>query len=190
MTDISDSLIIYISNNCGASWTRIYANSEDGSGNFATHEPVTDGSFWPMETSDWCMSGYGNGCITIDISAWAGSSDVQFAFETWSAYGNPLFIDNVAVSQLVGQKENSAQNGQLTVYPNPANNEFNIVLPNNDVYTEVQVLNQLGQLVFQSTINSGVNQLKIRTDENWNSGVYYLKVSGNENTLTKKILKY
>ncbi|HEY9113148.1 MAG TPA: PKD domain-containing protein [Bacteroidales bacterium] len=190
MSDISDSLIIYISNNCGSSWTRIYANSEDGSGNFATHEPVPNGTFWPMEPSDWCISGYGASCITLDISAWAGSSDVQIAFETWSAYGNPVFIDNVAVSQLVGQNENAANDDQLSVYPNPGNKVFNVILPSTDVYTEVQVLNQLGQIIYQSNINSGNKQLKITTDENWKSGVYYLKVIGDENTLTKKILKY
>lgn len=190
MTSISDSLIVYISNNCGTSWTRIFANAENGTGNFATHEPVPDGTFWPMLPSDWCISGYGASCITLDISAWAGSSDVQIAFETWSAYGNPLFIDNVAVSQLVGQNESWANDNQVIVFPNPGKSEFNILLPENKVFTEVQVLNQVGQVIYQTSINVGKNQFVITTDKNWRSGVYYLKISGSEKTITKKIIKY
>lgn len=191
MIEISDSLNIFISNDCGATWSKIYSNSEDGSGNFATHEPVPDGTFWPMVSSDWCISGdYGASCVTLDISAWAGSSNVQIAFETWSGYGNPVFIDNVAVSQTVGQNENASINELLQVYPNPGNNVFNIVLPAIDAYNEIQVLNQLGQVVYRSDIATGTNQIKIYTDKNWKSGVYYLKVFGTENTLTKKILKY
>ena len=40
----TDSLIIYISADCGETWTRIFADGENGSGNFATHELTED--FW------------------------------------------------------------------------------------------------------------------------------------------------
>jgi len=51
----TDSLIVYISDDCGETWTRIFEGGEDGSGNFATHEMISD--FWPEVQSDWCISG-------------------------------------------------------------------------------------------------------------------------------------
>jgi len=84
-TDIigyTDSLLVYISDDCGDSWTRIFSGGEDGSGNLATHQP-TNYDFFPEIASDWCMEGWGAPCINLDISQWAGNSNIQIAFETY-----------------------------------------------------------------------------------------------------------
>jgi len=94
----SDSLIIYISADCGETWERIFANGDDGSGNFATH-PLTTNGFVPTSENDWCGSGYGSECNTIDISNWIGNIGVKIAFESYSFFGNPLYIDNVGLME-------------------------------------------------------------------------------------------
>ena len=53
-----DSLVIYISIDCGNTWTKIYENGPDGSGIFAT-APNNAYFFEPASGEDWCGAGYG-----------------------------------------------------------------------------------------------------------------------------------
>jgi M6 family metalloprotease-like protein len=100
----SDSLNILYSLDCGETWTALARYGENGSGNFATHMP-TQQVFWPQTASDWCGSGFGAPCQTISLNQLAGQLSVRLAFETVSYFGNPLFIDNVVVSQFVSTPE-------------------------------------------------------------------------------------
>ena len=92
-----DSLIIYITSNCGNSWTRIFQASENGSGNFVTHPNMTD-EFFPTVSNDWCDGSYGSACNTIDLSQWAGNKNIRIKFESYNYYGNDLYIDNILVA--------------------------------------------------------------------------------------------
>jgi PKD repeat protein len=92
-----DSLIIYITADCGNSWTRIFQASENGSGNFATHPLMTD-EFFPTVTDDWCGGSFGSGCYTLDLSPWAGNKNIRLKFESYNYYGNDLYIDNIHIA--------------------------------------------------------------------------------------------
>jgi len=185
--DYTDSLLVYISDDCGDTWTRIYSGGEDGTGNFATHEP-TGYDFFPEVVSDWCMQGWGAPCITLDISEWAGNADVQVAFETYSYFGNPIFIDNVSVTQTVGQSEISLNKQEIRVYPNPTNGSFTIVLPINSMYNNLSVTNHLGQVIYNQNITESENRIKIDESSTWNSGVYFVRLNGDIGSNTKKII--
>lgn len=185
--DFTDSLLVYISDDCGDTWTRIYSGGEDGTGNFATHEP-TDYDFFPEVASDWCMTGWGAPCIILDISQWAGSADVQVAFETYSYFGNPIFIDNVAVTQLVGEAEINLNKNQVRVYPNPSDGSFTIVLPTENSYNNIMVINQLGQVVYNQDVSETNNQLLIDEAAEWNPGVYTIRLGGEAGVDTRKII--
>ena len=150
----TDSLIIYISEDCGESWTRVFADGENGSGNFATHEIIDE--FWPETESDWCISGWGASCIEIDLSPWAGMPNIQIAFESYCYWGNPLFIDNVSISQYVGQTETLAAD-KIKIYPNPANGKINIQLPADHDYLNMEVINANGRNVLSRKIKGNLN---------------------------------
>ena len=91
-----DSLIVYISTNCGASWTRILECGEDGTGSFATHPPKTS-EFVPSVPADWCGNAYGSCCYTIDLTPWAQSPNVKIMFESYNGHGNSLYVDDVII---------------------------------------------------------------------------------------------
>lgn len=98
----TDSLIVYASINCGATWIRIQGFGENGTGNFATYQeaPYPYGSqsaFAPSSASNWCGGGTGSGCKTISLSQFAGQSSVTLKFESYNRYGNNLYIDNISV---------------------------------------------------------------------------------------------
>lgn len=95
----ADSLIIYVSTDCGSTWDRIFAGAEDGSGSFATQTTNTT-EFTPATADDWCFgSSVGANCFTVNLDAYVGS-DVFVKFESYNAgtIGNNLYIDNINIT--------------------------------------------------------------------------------------------
>lgn len=89
----SDSLVIWVSTNCGISWTRIRSMGENGTGNFAT-TPANNNEFSPTLASEWCTTN----CITVDLSAYNGMSNVKIKLEGYANFGNHLYVDNINVT--------------------------------------------------------------------------------------------
>lgn len=75
--------------------------------------------------------------------------------------------------------ENS--NSILNVYPNPAID--NLTIQSND-YQRVELIDASGKLVFSSEFE---NEITINTDD-MSSGVYFVKLIGNENVKTEKVI--
>lgn len=120
---ITDSLIIKVSEDCGATWIRVTAIGEDGTGNFETH-PVSITSFVPETVDDWCGATGNPGCFMIDLSEWVGKDNVKVMFESIHRRGNGLFIDNISISELVSAPADVYISDGLRVYPNPTHGSF------------------------------------------------------------------
>jgi PKD repeat protein len=181
LEEYTDSLIVYVAPNCSDEWVKIFEAGEDGTGNFATQEPMEE--FWPMSEDDWCGVGYGSGCVALDLTPWAGESGVRIAFESVSSFGNPLFIDNVQISQFVGTEENVITNEEVNIYPNPTTGTFNVVVPEGAGFTDMNIVNYLGQSVYSEQLSENDRTIQIEPGTN-----YFVRLTGNGNTTTKKII--
>jgi PKD repeat protein len=96
----TDSLIIYISTNCGTNYTKLASFGENGKGSFATAPTgnyYSSSKFIPSQASDWCGDSI-NACISVNLNAYAGSSNVRIRFEQKSNAGNNMYLDNIKVS--------------------------------------------------------------------------------------------
>lgn len=94
----TDSLIIYVSTNCGATYTRVFARGENGTGVFATVATSTV-DFVPATSTDWCFDGtVGSDCYSISLNPFVGNTGVRIKFEGFNNYGNNLYLDNINVS--------------------------------------------------------------------------------------------
>ena len=184
--EITDSLLVYISVDCGDTWERIFSGGEDGTGNFATHQPTSD-IFYPETASDWCMEGWGAPCTALNLDQWIGNANVRFAFESFSFYGNPIFVDNVTVSQSVGVDENTIQSNEIRIYPNPTSSSFTIVMPDDSSYDNLEIINSMGQTVFNASIEKK-SQIIVDETSSWVKGVYFIKLTGNISTVIKKLI--
>jgi plastocyanin len=92
-----DSLSVWISSDCGNSWTRIASYEDNGSGSFATGSDQT--SQWtPSSASDWCDGSGSPACPSLDISAWDDQPSIRIRFTNLSGWGNDLFIDNINIT--------------------------------------------------------------------------------------------
>ena len=169
----TDSLIVSISADCGETWTRVYANGPDGDGSFETSEPTTQ-FFEPMASTDWSGRGYGAETPIINLSEWAGLSDIKLRFESFSVYGNNLYIDNIEVSNTAEIGEMKTNN-QFVVYPNPATNMINVFVKQNTKGLNLQLTNLQGKIVLKTSLNQGNNQINI---ESLAKGIYFIKLDG------------
>ena len=91
-----DSLAIFISTDCGSTWSRIASYDGAPGGNLETIGSQNT-SFTPSVQSDWCVQG--STCTDIYLSAYDGFTDVQIRFIAKSGYGNNLYIDNINIGQ-------------------------------------------------------------------------------------------
>jgi PKD repeat protein len=78
-----DTLNVWISTNCGASWTKIYTKG----GSALATAPNTNNAFTPTATQ-WRKD-------SISLTAYAGQSIAYFRFESVSGSANNVYLDNI-----------------------------------------------------------------------------------------------
>lgn len=108
-----DSLVILVSSDCGATWSRLYAK---GGTQLAT-APNTTGTFVPTSTQ-WRRD-------SITLNQYVGQPFVQFRFQSKSGYGNPLFIDNINIRGAVPLALDASVNTLTVPSPLLCNPTFN-----------------------------------------------------------------
>ncbi len=184
----TDSLIVLISDDCGISWSRLAAYGDDGNGSFATHEKYDGSDLWvPQTAADWCGQGYGSGCNSINLNPWIGKSNVVFAFESFNSFGNPIYIDNVTVTQYTTIDE-SHSSKTFTVFPNPAKGHITVRWHDKAAFNNLVVMNQLGQVVVAEDV-TGTQRITINS-AGWPKGVYVVRLNNNSKAETQKVVIY
>lgn len=183
----SDSLIIYISDDCGESWVKVFEVTEDDPGDFATHD-ITNNPFTPQVADDWCGSGFGSDCYMINLDDWAGKADVRIMFESVSGFGNNLYIDNVNITVFTGQHNIAAGSGELfRVYPNPATDE--LVIETNCSGCTYEILDSHGQTIVSGNIGTRGSHGYSRVNTgDLSRGIYFIKVYSNSTTGVQKLI--
>ncbi|MEO1448547.1 MAG: M43 family zinc metalloprotease [Bacteroidota bacterium] len=131
-SDDQDSLIVYVSTDGGNSFPhRIFAQGEDGTGNFATEDLLTS-NFVPAFSIEWCGNGMGwASCPELDLSPYQGNGSVVLRFETYNDYGNNIFIDNIRLEGTCKPVQVSVEDQLVTelswnIYPNPGEDFINL----------------------------------------------------------------
>lgn len=79
--------------------------------------------------------------------------------------------------------------GKVGIYPNPANKYLYLQLPIKHTYTRLSVFTEAGQLVYQSTIKAGSTPAKYDLPIQMTHGLYFIRLTGNDNSLTLRLAK-
>ena len=187
-TSMSDSLIVYISDDCGETWTRIFEGGEDGSGVFATAEPATQ-DFIPETEGEWCGSGYGSDCNDIDISEYAGMKNIKVMFETYNYYNNNIYIDDVIINNSIATdiKRPEQSNISIAVFPNPARERATVVLTGVEEEVEI-ILSTLGGKEILRKSSAFGNRSEQLNLQNLPDGVYFVRIIGESIHENKKLI--
>ena len=182
-TDI-DSLNIYISTDCGGTWTRLYTK---GGTQLSTSAGTLTTAYTPTANAQWVRD-------SVSLSAYAGQPSVYLKFESRSGWGNNLYLDNINVSNQTATGLEYLQESLpvLDIFPNPNAGIFSINISNvnNDASVNINVLNAIGQ-VMSSPLNfkgsaNGVHSVNL---SHLSNGVYFITIQTDSNKLvTKKIV--
>jgi para-nitrobenzyl esterase len=81
---------------------------------------------------------------------------------------------------------NKKQTMDISIHPNPFTNEINIEIPENIKEARIVILNALGETVAEQKAISYTNKISLKKLP---LGIYFVRISSNENTITKKIIK-
>ena len=168
----ADGLKVFVSSNCGATWTNVY----DKSGTALATAANSTSRFFPQPTQ-W----YPN---TISLSQYAGQ-ELIVKFECNSAYGNNLWLDNFWINTAaLGEEE--IQAAQAKLYPNPARDAVKVSLQVSEAGEAlVEVINLNGQTVIAQTasVEAGMQSIDLNVADLAN-GVYTVKIALNDRVET------
>ena len=171
----SDTLVIYYSLDCGATWTSVYSKGgmtlcTTGSETSKGTDVNSNGCFVPPSTTVWRTD-------SINLSALNGKASVMFSFEDRSGWGNIIYIDNINITgdALTSVQDVAAENSQVTVYPNPNKGSFSVALSGHlPEKASLNVFNELGQQVYSVPIGSGVTVVNLESKA---AGIYFYRVT-------------
>ncbi len=171
----SDTLEIYSSVDCGATWKSIYSKggmtlcttgSSTGAGT-DTAGSHGKGCFVPPSLKAWRTD-------SINLTALNGQPNVMFSFENRSGWGNIIYLDNINIT---GNKSTGIENitgmAEVKVYPNPNTGSFFISF--SDKFQErvyLMLYDVWGRQVYYTAVNSAVTQLNPEVK----AGVYFYRV--------------
>ena len=186
-TTVSDSLIVLVSEDCGASWVRVFAAGERENGSLAT-VPKQSAEFIPAVADDWCGGGWGSLCNIIDLSAWANKPNIKIAFESYNRYGNNLFIDNVEIAATPSVGVQTIENHKIQVYPNPTSGIITIYSGQKVEDLTVSLYNTQGSLVYSHAVKATSHLSETLNLGNLQKGVYLVKITGNSTLEQQKLV--
>lgn len=176
----NDYLGVDVSTDCGVTWNNVW--NESGTA-LSTASPTTS-AFTPT-ASQWAQR-------TVDLSAYAGQSNVIVRFNALSEYGNNAYVDEINISGVVGVKQvQKAENINIaTVYPNPTADIINIKFNlDKSERVKVELYNVVGEKVYsfeESNMTTGEHLFRVSTEE-LATGVYMMNFTTGNNTVTKKV---
>jgi PKD repeat protein len=187
---IKDSLIVLLSADCGNTWTRILAAGPDYNNPnvFATHANTVD-AFYPLSAEDWCGSSFGTACYSLDISAWAGQTNVKIMFESFNRHGNNLFLDNIEIDGPVGIPGKGKGDLGIRIYPNPSNGIFNLYIEKGANDIDISIFDLHGQKVYSEKNLAGMSNITKELNlSELSKGVYYIRLTTEDVTQVEKII--
>jgi hypothetical protein len=176
--NFSDSLRVLVSTDCGVTYTSIYFKFGT---QLTTITPTFSNTQFVPTQNQWRME-------TVSLTSYASSQNAIFKFRNITQYENMLYIDDININGVTSINENIL-NANINVFPNPANTEVFVDIANiTETDLTIKVYDVVGQLVdavmVQNTVG-GTYRFNMADKQN---GVYFIEVSTNGGTVTKKLL--
>ncbi len=110
-------------------------------------------------------------------------------FESFSYYGNNLYLDNVLITNSVSINQASSDNLMLSIIPNPSSGIFTISANNIFGTVNMEIINSQGQVVMSQTMANLTGTLEKQIIlRNHAKGIYFLKMNTSNGVDIKKIL--
>lgn len=182
-SEATDVLKVYSSTNCGETW--ILRTTINGS--TLLNNGYVSNYFMPTSASQWALH-------SVNIPSSLAVANVRFKFEyTSGGSSNNIYIDDININGVLGVNDMNANVINVSVYPNPANQTATISYHlNKNANVKVELVDVLGKKLFDITNNNqGEGDYSIelsKQQHHINSGIYFVKVSVDNVTTTKRLI--
>ncbi len=174
-----DKLVVSFSTDCGKTWT---VRLTKGGPGLPTVANVVASSFIPVNTSQWDSA-------SANIATLGGQPNIRFKFEFTHNFGNNIYIDDINIGGVVGIDELNAQQSNVNIYPNPSSESTTIAFSTIvDSNVKMELMDISGRIIksMEQHFNSGEHQIFIK--QNPEPGVYLVKLSFGETSISKKLI--
>ena len=127
---------------------------------------------------------YSDGVQTVSIPNINVQNNVSVVIDGNSTGSNRVMFDDLSYTCYSGLSIEDFNENNVNLYPNPVKNNLTIELKSN-VDTNIEIYNILGKRVLKNLINktSNLNLQDLKT------GIYIVKITQNNSTITKKLVK-
>ena len=129
---------------------------------------------------------FSNQIISVDLKKIGTITSAVFDPDIW------ILSKNNTISRVIVSTQDIDNQRITSIFPNPIDKNLNVVFENldNDLKANIEIINALGAVVFTEnrTIVSGKNTFNLSLPQLTN-GVYFLKISTQNLTATKKFIK-
>ncbi len=172
----NEYLRIYISNDCGATWS---LKSLISGSSLATVKN-TDTAFYPLSINEWKYKEITN----ITSSYWVSDFLVKFSFE--SGGGNNIFIDDIYANDIAMGIKDIKQISGFKIIPNPTADYLNLNF-SNELPDKIELFDVHGKKIYsynlnhEKTIALPVGFLK--------PGMYFIQMLSSSTVYNEKFLK-
>jgi hypothetical protein len=180
-TPFSDGLQVLVSRDCGETFDfPVY----DKSGAELAVTNAT-GPWIPSGERDWRRE-------RIDLTSYAGDSDVRLAFAGRNGFGNNLYIDGIEFFLEQAQNIVNIPRDQVLLFPNPSNDKFFRLAFNNQRRQSVQVniFDSTGRIIYQSDFENTLNQAYRFDLPSASQGLYLVQVLAEDYNTVKRLVVY
>ena len=152
-----------------------------------TSQVVFSGSYAPAAPTDM-FAGLGKNGQIVSISKSAGLVVIRMGNQVSSGEVPTQFCNsiweklNAVMCNGTSINETNSKTKEISIFPNPANTEINIVLPAND-NAQIEISNAMGQVIIK---DQNKNTIDI---SNLTNGLYFISVKQGKQSYTQKLIK-
>ncbi len=172
-----EELRVYVSTDCGAQWSQVYYRPSTSLG----WNTSPSNNFVPSSDDQWRRQFVNLGQVLS-----GNDSNFRIRIEITADIGNPVYLDNINISQFISSTPKVEGEASVDVYPNPASDKVFLSAPGK--VSSIRVSNAVGKIVCNKAItgqSEGLNNYPLDVSHLKN-GVYIVQFVSDNNTLPKK----
>lgn len=181
-TSVNDTMIVYGSSDCGATFNVIY---KKWGATLATVSGTTTSPFVPANSGQWRLE-------TVNLSGALGTTQTaMFAFATYANSGNNIWLDDININGTITTGINEGQaEPAIGIYPNPNKGSFTLTTENLPAGNyEISFMNTVGQTIDRLSVERtiGVHSQNIEL-QGLAKGIYLVKIAGEAGSWVKRFV--
>jgi hypothetical protein len=181
-TTANDKVELWISNDCGKTWSRRYTKN---GATLATTTSIVSGTFIPT-SNQWRTE-------TVSVTPLAGSDHAMIKISVTDSSGSNVYFDDInIVNSPVGIEDPAIDEYITQVFPNPGSGDAQL---NYGIFRAepvvIQVLDLAGRVIGQkSSEKQAAGEYSIRLQEitgaNLTAGAYLIRIQAGNQATTRK----